>query len=262
MEHLTPILDIIRTLRGGNGCPWDRRQTAASMWKCLAEEVYELGDAITDNAPDDISEEFGDVLFQLLFIAEIYREKGTFDLERCIEKTAGKMIRRHPHVYGDEILTDRAALTERWEGIKKAEKREAGRKEPQSALDSVPSGMPSMMRCHKISKSAAKEGFDWDSMEGVLEKAREEWQEFEAALRSGDAAGISEEFGDILFTLVNVARFAGIYPETALAGATSKFEKRYRYMESLLSEREAALKELSREEIDVLWEAAKKHYDR
>ena len=257
-EGIDGLVEIIRTLRGENGCPWDRKQTPESMWKNLVEEVYELLEAIEGGDPADVCEETGDTLFQLVFIAEIYRDRGLFDLADSIASIANKMIRRHPHVYGDKGLKDEDELFRRWDAIKKEEKREAGKSCAASVLDSVPSGMPALLRSYKVSERAVRIGFDWDDMDGVLRKVEEEWREFGQALKEGDKEEIALEFGDILFTLSNVARFAGIHPETALARSTDKFEKRFRIMEGFLARRGQALSDLSREEVDSLWDQAKK----
>lgn len=256
-KSLTPLLEIIRTLRGKNGCPWDKKQTPETMWKCLAEEVYELLDAIETGEPSDICDEMGDVLFQLVFIGELYREKGYFDFSDVISKSAEKMIRRHPHVYKGLKITCENDLHKCWERIKKQEKKDAGKKPSDSVLDSIPSHISSFLRSYKISERAARSGFDWDNMAGVLKKTEEEWQEFMDALALGNMDEIAMEFGDILFTLSNVARFAKIHPETALARSTDKFEKRFRFMEKELIRRNVDLKDLSRQEIDDLWDRAK-----
>lgn len=260
-KGLTRLIEIIETLRGDNGCPWDKKQTPQTMWKCLVEEVYELLEAIEKDDPNDICDEIGDVLFQLVFIAELYREKGLFDIFDSISKSARKMIRRHPHVYTDLILESEEALFKRWESIKGEEKKEAGKPVAASALDSVPPGMPALLRSYKVSERAVRSGFDWDDMEGVIEKVEEEWKEFTQTLLRGDKDEIAMEFGDVLFTLSNVARFAGIHPETALARSTDKFERRFRHMETLVAQRQEVLKDLSRTEKDRLWDAAKRAYD-
>jgi MazG family protein len=258
LEKLNTALEIIKTLRNPDGgCPWDRQQTPLSMWKCLIEEIYELRDAILEDIPDDISEELGDVLFQLLFISEIYREKEEFDIFDCLKKVSEKMVRRHPHVYGQENISTKKELLEAWESIKKDEKKEAGKAPDESVLDSVPSGMPSLLRCHKVSTCAVKAGFDWDNIDEVLEKVREELEELEQAVQTKNKAAIADELGDVLFTLVNVARFVDIHSETALAGSIDKFERRYRYMEKLIKEQGACLKDLSKKAKEELWDKAK-----
>ncbi|ACN16640.1 tetrapyrrole methylase family protein (MazG family protein) [Desulforapulum autotrophicum HRM2] len=260
-KGLNGLIEIIQTLRGDQGCPWDRKQTPETMWKCLIEEVYELLEAIEKDDAADVCDELGDVLFQLVFIAELYRERGAFDIFDAISKSAQKMIRRHPHVYADLILDSEEALFQRWEKIKGEEKKQAGKLPAASALDSVPSGMTALLRSYKISERAVRSGFDWDSMAGVIEKVEEEWKEFTQALATGDKDEIAMEFGDILFTLSNVARFAGIHPETALARSTEKFEQRFRLMETLAAKGQGEIKDLSRTEKDSLWDEAKKAYD-
>lgn len=257
-KSIETLLEIIRTLRGENGCPWDKKQTPETMWKCLAEEVYELLDAIEAQEPSDVCDEMGDVLFQLVFIGELYREKGAFDISEVISRSAEKMIRRHPHIYKNVNINTEEDLLKCWEDIKRQEKEDAGKKQLISVLDSIPSNMSSFLRSYKISEKAARSGFDWDDTDGVLKKAEEEWKEFTDALAGGNKDEIATEFGDILFTLSNVARFAGIHPETALAKSTDKFEKRFRFMEKELSERNVTLKDLTRQEIDKLWDKCKK----
>lgn len=256
METIIPLLEIIRRLRGENGCAWDRKQTPSTMWKCLAEELYELEDAIVKDDGDNIVEELGDVLFQVLFIMEIYADSGRFSFDRVINTVAEKMIRRHPHVYGDSRITSEDGLNKQWENIKAEEKAGSSSLEKCSVLDNVPSGMPGLLRALKVSKSAVKAGFEWDSLDQVLETAVSEIHEFEAAL-SSDRDDAMLEFGDILFSLVNVARFAGFHPETALYRSTSKFEQRFRIMEKSLEKQGLDLKQMPSEEKEKHWQAAK-----
>lgn len=253
------LVEIIQTLRGENGCPWDRKQTPQTMWKCLAEEMYELLAAIEADSSDDICEELGDVLFQLVFIAEIYREQKKFDIGKSISMIAQKMIRRHPHVYAQSSVNSEKELWATWEKIKQEEKEEAGKNNKAlSVLDSVPAGMPALMRSYKISERAVRAGFDWKNMDEVLEKVSEEWEEFTCALAEGDKTDVAMEFGDLLFTLGNVARLAGIHPEVALNSSTGKFEKRFRHMEQQLAKNGSSLKDVPRHELETLWNKAKK----
>nr|WP_319395927.1 nucleoside triphosphate pyrophosphohydrolase [uncultured Desulfobacter sp.] len=256
METIIPLLEIIRRLRGENGCSWDRKQTPATMWKCLAEELYELEEAIVKDDEDNIVEELGDVLFQVLFIMEIYADSGRFSFDRVVNTVAEKMIRRHPHVYGDAHITSEDGLNKQWEAIKAEEKNGSSAPERPSALDNVPGGMPSLLRALKVSKSAVKAGFEWENLGQVLDTAVSEIHEFEAAL-SKDKDDAIVEFGDILFSLVNVARFAGFHPETALYRSTSKFENRFRTMEAAIEEKGLDLKQMPAEEKEVHWQAAK-----
>lgn len=256
------LFDIIKRLRGENGCKWDRQQTAETMWKCLAEEVYELEQAILQKDRKNICEELGDTLFQLLFIIEIYAEKKSFTYSDVIEQIAAKMIRRHPHVYGDAVVNSKKELDLQWDRIKAQEKSAPKDGGDNSVLDRIPPGMPGLLRALKVSKAVVKEGFDWDDTGQVLQTVREELDEFEDALENG---GIDEkmlEFGDILFTMVNVARSSGFHPETALSKATAKFEGRYRLLEKALREKDLKLDQLSRPQKEELWQNAKKAYDR
>ncbi len=261
METIDDLFEIIRTLRSENGCVWDKKQTPETMWKCLVEESYELQDALAKNDLPNVCEELGDVLFQLLFMIEIFQENKNFTLSDIVGQVARKMVRRHPHVYEDTSALTEQELNEQWAAIKAKEKQQKGQKKDVSVLDRVPKGMPALMRALNVSKCAVKEGFEWDDIHGVLDTVRDEIDEFEAALANGSQKEINLEFGDILFSLVNVARFANIYPENALADATAKFDGRFRIMEKQLRQRQVKLKDLSRQEVDRLWDLAKKSHD-
>jgi len=277
LETIVPLLEIIRRLRGKNGCAWDRKQTPLTLWKCMAEELYELEEAIVKDDTDNICEELGDVLFQILFLIEILTENNRFEFFHVIDGIAKKMIRRHPHVYDTAVVETEEELNRQWEKIKTIEKETARKKEGRtadtslaqngnskeisSAMDSVPQGMPGLLRALKVSKSAVKEGFDWENIHQVLDKVKEEIQEFETALDQESPDAVMMEFGDIMFSLVNVARFAGFHPETALSSATAKFEGRFRLMEETLRLEKIDLKKLSSEEKERHWQRAKKHYD-
>ncbi|MCP4720271.1 MAG: nucleoside triphosphate pyrophosphohydrolase [Desulfobacteraceae bacterium] len=276
METIVPLLEIIRRLRGKNGCAWDQKQTPLTMWKCVAEELYELEEAIVNDDTENICEELGDVLFQILFVLEIFTENNRFEFSHVIKGIAEKMIRRHPHVYDTAVVKTEEELHRQWDQIKAGEKN-AKRKEAVanrdldqnenigpvgSALDSVPKGMPGLLRALKVSKSAVKEGFDWENIHQVLDKVKEEIQEFEAALEKENQDEAMMEFGDILFSLVNVARFAGFHPETALSSATAKFEGRFRLMETALCQEKIDLKKLSLQEKQQHWQRAKLDYAR
>jgi MazG family protein len=260
LETIDTLFDIIRKLRSKNGCAWDRKQTPETMWKCLAEEAYELQEAITKKDSQHICEELGDVLFQLVFILEIFQENQSFTLSDVIEGVAKKMIGRHPHVYGDAKVETEEELNLQWDAIKSGEQSKNGQKRI-SALDAVPKGMPSLIRALKVSKCAVKEGFEWDNIQDVLNTAKSEIDEFETALKSGNQNDIMMEFGDVLFSLVNVARFAKFHPETALAASIAKFEGRFRIMENDLKKKQTTLKDLSRGQIDQMWTLAKQSYD-
>ncbi len=260
METIIPLLEIIRRLRGNNGCPWDQKQTPVTMWKCLAEELYELEEAIVNKDIDNTIEELGDVLFQVLFIIEIYVASGRFEFSDVVDQVADKMIRRHPHVYAKARVDSEAALNQQWETIKANEKNKNGRANAISALDRVPKGMPGLIRALEVSKAAVKAGFEWEDIYQVLDTAKSEIREFEAALENGDTDETMMEFGDILFSLVNVARFAGFHPETALYKSTVKFEGRFKTMEAALKAERLDLKKMRPMEREAHWQAAKSAY--
>jgi tetrapyrrole methylase family protein/MazG family protein len=256
---INAVLELIETLRGESGCPWDKAQTPTSLTVYLVEELYELIDAIESENPLDVCEELGDVLFHILFIAHLYREKGHFDIKDVAAVTCEKMIRRHPHVFGGDKITGVEAVREQWHNIKREEKKRAFKA---SILDSVPTKLPALMRAYRISERAAKTGFDWNDMAGVFGKVEEEWDELKTVLAKGARDGEDQEqaaleFGDVLFTLVNVARFAHIHPETALSSSIAKFVTRFKYMEKIVSENHQNLESVSHEEMQKLWEEAK-----
>lgn len=252
------IVTLINTLRGENGCPWDKKQTPETIARYIIEESYELVDAIMDGDSAAICEETGDVLFQLLFVIQLYNESGKFGLGQVVEGNLEKMIRRHPHVFGDAFADTPEKVKENWEKIKREEK---GDQCSASIMDAVPKGMPALLRAAMVSKRAAATGFDWDDIKGVMEKTMEEWQEFTREIERPDGEVdldcAAEEFGDVLFTLINVARFARIHPETALIRATQKFERRFRFMEAKALEMGRDINHLSFETMHRLWDQAK-----
>ncbi len=258
------LLEVIETLRGEGGCPWDKKQTPGTLSVYLIEEMYELVDAIASGNPDAVCEELGDVLFQIMFIVRLFEEAGKFSLREVIRTNVGKMIRRHPHVYGNEHLETSEQVRQRWHQIKGVEKNHNGNA---SLLDSVPKTLPALMRAYRISERAARTGFDWDDTRGVMDKVEEEWAEFKEALRAhaktdspnkADHRDMAMEFGDLLFTLTNMARFAHIHPETSLNDAIRKFKKRFTYMETVLREKGSNMDTASRREMDRLWDKAKR----
>jgi len=217
------------------------------------EEVYELLDAIETGNTQDVCEELGDVLFQVFFMAELYKEMNHFDIYDSAHINTEKMIRRHPHVFGDVETGNTGEIRKRWNKIKMLEKN----KGTASVLDSVPAKLPALMRAYRISQRAAATGFDWDNISSVMKKVKEELLEFESAFLRKKKDEVSMEFGDILFTLVNVARFARIHPETSLTSSIKKFEKRFRFMEKTLSARGSKIENLTPDEMKLLWEEAK-----
>lgn len=260
LKKFGSLIDLIKTLRGKNGCPWDKQQTPDSLSVYLIEEVYELVEAIVHKDHRGICEELGDVLFHIVFMATIFEESEKFDLQQAISLVTEKMYRRHPHVFGDTKVENAEDVKKQWHHIKQAEKSEDLQT---SVLDSVPKNLPALIKAYRISERAARSGFDWDDIYGVIAKVEEEWEEFKQEVnatgeKKENHLKKSLEFGDVLFTLVNVARFAGIHPETALAESTHKFEKRFQLMENTISGNGKLLDEVSRPEMDRLWEEAKK----
>jgi MazG family protein len=251
---MADLLRIIERLRAPDGCPWDREQTPRSIVRYLLEEAYELADAVASDAAENICEELGDVLFQVLFVARMQAEAGAFTLADVCRAISDKMIRRHPHVFGSTTVAGSDEVVRNWRRIKQDEKRNHQR---QSVLDSVPASLPSLMRAFAVSERAAGARFDWQDVDGVLAKLTEEVAEFREALRRGMPEEVREEFGDVLFTLVNVGRLSGVHPETALAGAARKFEKRFRQMEKVIGDSGRQLESVPQSEKDRIWESIK-----
>ncbi len=254
---------IIKMLLGKDGCPWDKKQTPESITRYILEESYELLDAIQKNDNENVCEEIGDVLFLIMFLIELKGKSGKFQFHDIISKNSDKMVGRHPHVFinnndsqTDLNVSNPDEALKQWNSIKRKEKGDCREK---SVLDSVPLSMPPLMRAYQVSERTADLGFDWDNMDGVIEKVEEEWEEFKTAVKEGNKKEISLEFGDILFTMTNVARFAGIHPETSLAESIAKFERRYRYMEENLVQDNKTLESISRKEIDKRWDEAKRN---
>ena len=221
----------------------------------LTEEIFELADSIAAGDPNDVCEELGDVLFQVFFIAELFRERGNFNISTVVRQNIDKMVRRHPHVFGPDKVDDTDQIRERWHQIKKREK--AGQNQT-SALDSVPTGLPSLMRAYRISERAARTGFDWQDTDGVIEKVEEEWSELRSAIAERDRRQATDEFGDLMFTMVNLARFLKIHPETSLSGAVRKFVRRFTRMEQMAVDRGQSVDSLPPEQLDQLWEQVKR----
>lgn len=256
-------MDLIETLRGDKGCPWDREQSPKSLSIYLIEELYELVEAIEEDERDSVCEELGDVLFHILFIIVYYQDKGEFRIEDVIRRVLEKMIRRHPHVFGDKPLESADDVRIQWQEIKAMEKRD--KPSFHSILDFLPGRLPALMRAFRVSESAAQANFDWDDISGVVRKAEEEWMEFKSELinyqnKQPGKEELSLEFGDLLFTLVNVARFVGIHPETALAASTRKFEKRFKFLERVITESGRDMDSVSQGEKDAIWKKAKEAF--
>ena len=245
---------IVAVLRGPEGCPWDIEQTHASLRAGLIEEAYEVGDAINRNDDTDLCEELGDFLLQTVFHSQIAEESGRFKFDDVARSISEKLIRRHPHVFGDMQCADSAEVLRKWDDIKRAEK---GAR-VQSALDGVSGGMPALLHAEKIQKKAARVGFDWQNAAPVIEKVREELAEIESAIAAQHADNIEEEVGDLLFSVVNLARKLKVDGETALQRATDKFASRFRLVEKAARERGLEMEKMSLAELDALWDEVKK----
>jgi ATP diphosphatase len=263
------LLAIMARLRDpSDGCPWDLRQTYASIVPYTIEEAYEVADAIERNDMSELRDELGDLLFQVVFYARIAEEEGHFGFAEVAAGICDKMVRRHPHVFGDARHADDDSLRAAWDAAKADERRQrsAGDAGPAAArpgaLDGVARALPALMRAEKLQRRAARVGFDWPDAQGAFAKTREEVGEVEAAWAAGDSANLQEELGDLLFALVNVVRLSGFDAEATLAAANTKFERRFRKMEARLAAAgRADLAGLTLEELDAAWDAVKREGD-
>ncbi len=257
------LTSIIAQLRAPNGCPWDREQTHESLRASLIEETAETLDAIERADDADLREELGDLLMQPIFHAQIASEENRFDLADVLHEICEKLVRRHPHVFGDAQVENTAGVLANWDAIKKEEKvRKAAQslndnRVLESALSNVPPELPALSMALKVSKKAAKAGFEWENLSGVLDKMREEIDELQAEIESENRERATEELGDLLFTIVNVARWKKIDPELALRDTVRRFTTRFQAMESDAQTHDLKLENLSPQEWDELWNAAK-----
>jgi len=253
MDFFKNLEDLVRTLRGPAGCPWDRAQDISDMKQYLLEECYEVLDAIDGSPPARLKEELGDLLFHIVFIAQMAEEKGDFSLQDVIRGIHDKMVRRHPHVFGSASAEDPEAVRRNWWKIKQAEG-----STPRSHLEGVPRHLPALQRAYRLGQRASQVGLDWPEPRAVLAKIREEIDELEGALASGSALQIREELGDSLFSLANLARLLKENPEEMLQQSNQKFLNRFRRLEQRAVEEGRELGELKPEELDRLWEEINK----
>jgi MazG family protein len=250
IERMAALVEVVRRLRAPGGCPWDREQTHASLRATMLEEAYEVLEAIDETSMPKLREELGDVLLQVLMQSAIAEEAREFTLGDVAEAVREKLVRRHPHVFGSTVVSGSDEVVRNWEALKA---KEYGR---ESALDGVQRSLPALQWAWSLQRRAANAGFDWPDVEGALDKIREELEE----LRQASTVEEQEaEFGDLLFTMVNVARKLGINPEDALRGSTGRFEARFRIMEQAARADGRALKDLPIDELDRYWEAAKRN---
>ena len=246
-ERLLTIIDELRT-----SCPWDKKQTLESLRYLTIEEVYELSDSILENDLEEVKKELGDLMMHLVFYAKIGSENNAFDIADVIEGINEKLIYRHPHIYGDVVANDAETVMQNWEHLKMKEGRD-------SVLEGVPQSLPAMIKAYRMQEKVRGVGFDWEKPEQVWEKVQEELGEFhEEVSKTGNKERMESEFGDVLFSLINYARFLDINPEDALERTNKKFKKRFEYLEKETIAQGKSLHDMSLEEMDVYWKAAKR----
>jgi tetrapyrrole methylase family protein/MazG family protein len=256
-EKFRELLDLVEKLRSPDGCPWDRVQKKGDIGRYLIEEAYEVLEALEGSSPDNVKEELGDLLFQILFLARIAEEAGEFNIADVTGEITAKMIRRHPHVFGDATVEGVEEVRTNWERIK-TEVEHKGDKEP-SLCDGIPRSLSTLAKAQRITARAAEAGFDWPDTAGVLDKVEEELAEFRAALETKDPERMQDEAGDLLFTLVNLCRFAKVDAEAALRSSLRKFVDRFSHVERELAAHGKTPKGSTPAEMDRLWEEAKKN---
>ncbi len=258
-EAVERLLAIMARLRDPEtGCPWDRAQTFESLVPHTIEEAYEVADAVERGDDEDLCDELGDLLLQVVFYARIAEEQGRFNFARVVTGLCDKLVRRHPHVFAGVKFASEAERKRAWEAVKRQERQARGKREEDGLLADVPAALPALAQAEKIQNRAARHGFDWPEAEPVFAKVEEELAELRQAWRSGDRAHIREEVGDLLFVAVNLARHLGVHPETALRDGNRKFSRRFRYMERRLAESGRTMDDTPLAELDALWDEAKR----
>ena len=253
-NEIGKLLSIMAQLRSEEGCPWDRQQTMESLKPFVIEEAYEVIEAIDSGNRSRVCEELGDLLLQIVFLSQIGSEEGTFRFDDVARAINEKMLRRHPHVFGEERADNTEEVLHRWEQIKQKEKKGEERR---SILAGIPQAMPSLLKAHRLQDRAARVGFDWEHLSQVMEKVEEELEEFKTALEEKDSEQIEWELGDLLFAMVNLSRFIKISPEDALRKTISRFIGRFQHIEEHAARQGVELHTLTLEEMDRLWEEAK-----
>lgn len=255
-DPVTALVKIMQQLRDPQtGCPWDIEQTMQTIIPHTIEETYEVADAIYSGEPQHIKEELGDLLFQVVFYAQLGQEQGWFDFDDVAQGMCDKLIRRHPHVFTDQSALTAEQVEAQWDAIKQTEK--AGLPIPTSILANIPTGMTPLMQAHKIQKACAKVGFDWSDIAPVADKVKEELAEVQAAIASGDQAHVQEEIGDLLFAVVNLARHAGVKSEVALQQANRKFTTRFMQVEALVAADQHDMQSLELNNLEAYWQQVK-----
>lgn len=251
---INDLISLITLLRAPGGCPWDREQTHESIKSNFIEETYEVIEAINKNSISGLREELGDVLLQIALHCKMESEKGNFDFNDVCDELCKKLIVRHPHVFGDKVANNTKEALDSWDSVKASIK---GTKTASSKMDSIPIELPALMRAQKVQSKAAKAGFDWDNQNGAFLKLNEEINELKIALSHNNLAEIEDEFGDVLFSCVNISRFIGVDSEEALKASTDKFITRFKIVEKLADENDIDMNSSSIDELDALWDKAK-----
>ncbi len=258
VHYFDKLVELMDRLRSPDGCPWDREQTRETLKPMLIEEAYEVLEALDSSEPDELCEELGDLLFQVIFHSRIAKERSEFDAYDVCRTVYEKMVNRHPHVFGDLSFESSEELLRNWEDIKAKEKEAAGKSQSkESLLDGMPEGLPTMYRTYQMTAKASRVGFDWPTLGGLRDKFLEEFGELDEALSDDDSERIREEVGDLVFVALNIARYLEVDPETALKGANEKFMQRFQAMERTLRQRGRLLKEVSLEEMENVWQEQK-----
>jgi len=254
-QELTDLILLIKKLRAPDGCPWDRKQRQEDIGKYILEEAYEVIESLEAHDQQAIAEELGDLLFQILFLAEMGEESGAFSLKDIMTGIREKMIRRHPHIFGDIKVNSVEEVKENWQQIKKRER--GAKNDEKSLFSSIPRSLPALKRAQKVTALAAVYGFDWQNTSDVLEKLQEELSEFDTALTGNNQVEVEEELGDLFFTLVNLSRFVKVDSETALSKSTNKFLQRFAYITAQLADLGKTPEQTTLAEMDELWKKAK-----
>lgn len=258
MKHTQRLLNIMRTLRDPErGCPWDKKQTFTSIVPHTLEEAYEVADAIESGDMAELEGELGDLLFQVVFYAQLGQEEALFDFESIAKAMSDKLIRRHPHVFSDMSLESDEAIKQNWEKLKQQE-RQSKNSENTSLLDDLPKSFPALSLAQKMQKRVGRHGFDWPDLDGVIDKLEEEVAELKEAIKSQDKDHIEEELGDVLFSCVNLSRHLKVDPEAALRKSCRKFEQRFRVLESLIDKDSLTVDSASLEQLEDAWQQAKR----
>ncbi len=253
--HLETLVQIMATLRAENGCPWDREQTLSSLRPFLIEEAYEVLEAMDGDDPAEHCDELGDLLFQIVFQSQIRYENGEFDIGDVMISLRDKLRRRHPHIFGDQQDLTREQVAKNWTELKAAEREHSGK--DTSAVAGIPKSLPALLRAQRFGQKAAAVGFDWPTRQGVLDKVAEEMEEVVTAMAADDSDAIEHEIGDLLFSVVNLARHLKVEPETALQGANGRFNSRFRHVESRVRQMGTSMENVSLDELEKHWQEAK-----